>query len=528
MLVSTLCFTLVVSAFTGEDDKLVKAAEDVRKAATAPNRGDDGRPLPLFASWNTGGVGEGFTLDWQLTMLRQGRRLLPWFALERPDARLEPHQLKALDECKRLGLPLVFISTQWEHFLTSDKRLFALPPEENANVVGMDGVVQRRISPFGSVPPWKEVGERWGSAPLLQQVQAIYPNPPFVLFLSNNEHLKITWSKIEEDRRYIEKYGSGKDDEFKRKVVGDGWIERYRTLQEGFRSKLPSEEWKKAARFAGYNAFGPETMGRWVNWPQHSLHSGKRMSPWPLAWDGGAPSFYTNNWEMATDYTVFSPQVQCMNWRPMLKHAYKDNPEFWFEMSLWDGAAPKKDNSKRRYYSDRNQEYTPERYAGMAQFGMWLLRPRVVREFRGYRETRTEFEPFTLAVMDAVDRIHENETLAEFWKYGRLVADRSRKHPYEIGIPDLIASEDRWFRLPTSEDPAGRWKLQTELPSFALALVMGEAPTRKWLVYSHSALGEKKKLKTKIPGGREVAIDSPVGGAYWLVEEKGKALRRIE
>jgi hypothetical protein len=520
---------LALCVFVGFDseEKSVKTAEQIRAAAMAPNRGDEGRPLPLFASWNTGGVGEGFTPTWQMTMLNKGHRLLPWFAMERPDSRLEPHQIEALQQCAKLGLPIAFISTQWEHFLTTDKKLFALPPEQNANVVGADGVVQRRISPFGAVLPWKEVGERWGAAPLLKQAQAIHPNPPFVLFLSNNEHVKLSWHKAEEDRRFVEKFGAGKDDEFKRKVVGDGWIERQRTLQDGFRSRLPSEEWKKAARFVGYNAFGPETMGRWVNWMQHSLHTADRFSPWPKAWDGGAPSFYTNNWEMATDYTVFSPQVQCMNWRPMLKHAYKDNPDFWFEMSLWDGATPKKDNSKRRFYSDRKQEYTPERYAGMTQFGMWLLRPRVVREFRGYRETREEFEGFTQAVLAAVDRIHDNEELAEFWKRGKIVPNRGAKHPYDIGIPELIANEDRWFRLATKEDPTGRWRLPTELPSFALALVMGEKPSRRWLVYTHSALGERKKLKTIIPDGPTVAIDSPVAGAYWIVEEGGKT-RRVE
>jgi hypothetical protein len=516
-------------AFQGDADggKLEATAKEIRAAATAPNRGEEGRPLPLFASWNTGGVGEGFTPDWQMSMLKQGRRLLPWFAFERPDSKLEPHQVSALKECKRLGLPIAFVSTQWEHFLTTDKKLFALPPEQNANVVGGDNIPQRRISPFGAVEPWKDVGERWGSSPLLRAAATIYPDPPFVIFLSNNEHVKITWHKIEEDRRYFDQHGPGKDDEFKRKVVGEGWVERYRTLQGAFRSQLP-EGWREKAKFVGYNAFGPETMGRWVNWMQHSLHTRDCMSPWPKAWDGGAPSFYTNNWEMATDYTVFSPQVQAMNWRPMLKHAYKDNPDFWFEMSLWDGATPKKDNSKRRFYSDRQQEYTPERYAGMATYGLWLLRPRVVREFRGYRETRAEFESFTQAVMDAVDRIHANDTLSEFWRFGKIVPDRSRPHPYDIGIPELIAKEDRWFRLPTAEDPTGRWRLHTELPSFALAMVIGEAPDRRWLIYTHSPLGGKQKLKTKIPGGREVAIDSPVGGAYWLVEEKGSRLHRVE
>jgi hypothetical protein len=494
----------------------------IQKAAVSKNQEAGERPLPLFGSWNVGGKGEGYTPAWQRAQIEAGHKLLPWFPLESPTAELSSEHVEILKQFAEWKLPISFISTQWESLLTTDKqrRFLDLPESENPHVIGGDGIPQRRVSPMGSIKPWFQVGREWGSAPALKTAQAIHPNPGRVLLLSNNEHAKIVWSKLEDDRRFLAQYGRAQSDEFKRQFLGDCWIERYRALQQGLKSALLTPEWKQAATCVGYNAFGLETIGRWPHWVRYSLHVPGRFSPWPSAWDGGAPSFYTNNWELATDYTVFSPQVQCMNWLFMLDEAYQANPEFWFEMSLWDGHTPKKPNDKYRYYSDRNQKYTPERYAGMAQFGMWLLRPRVVREFRGYLETRAEHGALTDAVVAAVDRVHDNPVLAEFWRRGRLVPNRKQSHPYAIGIPDAYADADRWFRLETNKDPKGNWKLTTELPAFSLALVLGEAPSRRWLIYSHSALGDQTSLDVHIPDYRWVTIDSTVSGSFWVVEER--------
>jgi len=36
------------------------------------------------------------------------------------------------------------------------------------------------------------------------------------------------------------------------------------------------------------------------------------------------------------------------------------------------------------------------------QFGMWLLRPRLVREYRGYMQTRADFGEYFDAILEAV------------------------------------------------------------------------------------------------------------------------------
>jgi hypothetical protein len=94
-------------------------------------------------------------------------------------------------------------------------------------------------------------------------LQEWYPEPPRVIFLSNNEHGKLHWSQAETAKRYLDRYGKGKDGNFKRKTVADGFVERYRVLQEGMREGLTNPAWKKNAVFIAYGDYGPAHFGRW-------------------------------------------------------------------------------------------------------------------------------------------------------------------------------------------------------------------------------------------------------------------------
>ena len=117
----------------------------------------------------------------------------------------------------------------------------------------------------------------------MKRIQAWYPDPPLVLLVSNNEHGKLAWNEVEQSPRYLAKYGRGHSDDFKRKVVGDGWIERYGALLEGMRAGLASPQWKKNVRFIGYEAFAPVHFGRWSGWKEYSLITAGRLDPSPCA-----------------------------------------------------------------------------------------------------------------------------------------------------------------------------------------------------------------------------------------------------
>ena len=289
------------------------------------------------------------------------------------------------------------MGTQWESLLSTSPEFSKLPLDKNPNVIDLNGKVLPSGSPFGPVELWREVGRKWTSTPIMKKLQEIYPDPPLVLFVSNNEHRKLQWKDAEGSLRYLALYGKGKDDAFKRKVIGDGFIERYRALQEGMREGLTAKSWKDKAVFIGYEAFGGSAFARWGGWIEYSLYTPGRIEPWPLAWDGASVPFYTHNWDGSTDFTVWSPQIQSMNWVFMLQEAYRLNHIFWFELSTWDGHELSQVNDKRNYYAKLGQAYNPERYGGMVQFGMWLLRPRAVREFRGWaRDCRRRRARFPL------------------------------------------------------------------------------------------------------------------------------------
>lgn len=489
-------------------------------------------PLPLAGHWNLGESENGFAPEYQMKMVEQGHQLLPWFLMPniyaRPD---DPRWIRyyetAIKSSARLKLPISFVGTQWEGRLSLDDEFFKLPIEKNANVIKIDGTIKRELSPFGPPQTWYQVGKTWTSSLMIKRLQELYPNPPIILFVSNNESARLSWKNAEEDRRYIERFGKGRSDDFKRNAVANGWIECYRALLKGMREGLGNNAWRDKAIFIGYDAFGPPHFARWSGWMEYSLYSTGRIDPWPYVWDGASPSYYLFNWSSITDYTVFSPQVESMNWIFMLNEARKVNPNFWFEISTWDGHEAALDNDKRKSFARAGQNYTPERYGGMIQFGMWLLRPRVVREFRAYQDTLSEAEPYFLPIIAAVDRVHNNPVLSEFWRTGQMVSNRRHQHPYQSIVPGEYQSLDRWFLLDTSIDPARPLELNTELPVFALTLVNGTFPKRRWLVYAHSPLKTRSKIKVTIPGYRSIDINVTVGGSFYLVDEKSNSVKPV-
>jgi len=511
------------------DTIALSVSEAIRSEATRPDLSEVGRPLPLAAHWNTGQLAGGFSPAYQMQLIQQGHHILSWFQM--PDPYEKPlgdvYYEGPVKEAARHGLPISFVGTEWERYLSDDPAYSKLPGAMNPNVVTKDRKVKDKVSPFGPVAPWYDLGKKWTTTKLLQRLQAWYPNPPLVLFLSNNEHRKLQWHEVEEDVRYIERYGASRTDEFKREVVGDGWIERYRTLQKGMKDGLTNQNWRQRSRLIAYNAFGLSVLGRWGGWEKYSLYASNRLEPWPLAWDGTSSSYYVNDWDSSTDYRVMSPQVQSMNWVFMQKEAYNLNPEFWFEISTWDGHVPAERTDKREFYARRGQVFSPERYEGFVQFGMWLLRPRIIREFRGWRDTAEHSGAYFMAVVNSVDRVHNNPILRRFWRKGDLVVNPDYRHPYQISIPKDYQGVQRWFLLSTDKDPKRPWDLETELPVFSIALVIGKQPTREWLVYAHSPIRETKNVTISLPGYGQVTIDSSPRGVFYQVFEANKQIVKL-
>jgi hypothetical protein len=533
-----------------------RLASEIRDEATRPNRGDVGRPLPLAAHWNNSGADHtGFTPKYQLELLKKGHHILPWLewpptdqwleaTFKKGDARRQQYidnRLKEYEpvvkEMARQKLPISFLATQWESNLTYDRAYRELPAEKNPNVIGLDGKVQHRVDPMGPIEPWQQLGRTWTDNSFLKQIQEWYPDPPLVLLISNNEHAKLPWNEVETSKRYVDKYGKGKPNDFKRKVVSDGWVERYKALLDSMRAGLANEQWKKAARFVGYEAFPPVHFGRWGGWKEYSVYTPGRLDPQPVVWDGGSPSYYLHNWMALTDYTLWSPQVETMNWVFMLDEIHRTRPEFWFELSTWDGDQPGAGNDKRKFYVRQGQRFTPARYEGFVQYGMWLMRPRVVRDFRGYLEPVEYAGPYFEPILAAVDRIYTDPVLQKFWRKGTLVPNRRGKHPYQADIPPEYKDVERWFLLETNVSPKGLRATefdnanpptrQTEIPVFALALALGSAPEREWLVYAHAPQRAHTGVAITLPDFGPLTVDVSQSGSFFHVKEKGKEVRAV-
>ena len=501
-----------------------RAVEAIRAAATAAPA--EAHPLPLAASWNDGEVVTGFGPPYQVEQIRQGGYLLPWFRLAPPrvgPARVgeEANPSHATDRYAVPGdalyyepavrylaqqrLPLSFESTQWESILWQSAPDYA--------PLGADGK-PLPLSPFGPVALWYAVGQAWARQPALRTLQQLYPDPPRVLFISNNEQAKQSATDLHAAAGPV----MDAPTIARRRAIGDAWIEKYRALLRGFRDGL-SESWRSHALFIGYDAFVTPAMGRWSGWLDYSLYVPGRTDPWAYGWDGASVSLYVHDWAGDSDYTVWSPQIESMNWVAELDQVRRANPAFWFELSTWDGQQPGQPTDKLRFYAQRGQQLTAERYGGMVQFGMWLLRPRAVREFRNPRDDRIRFGAYFDALLAAVARVHDDPLLADFWHNGRLLQNPNGRHPYETALPAELAARPRWFLLDAAANPPRPWDLTTPLKVFAIVLEKGTKPTRQWLIYAFSPQDAAVDTDVQIPGAERQPVRALRGGSFTLVTE---------
>lgn len=538
-----------------------RVAAEIRREVLLPPAGPKGRPLPLASHWNVGTVRGTFAPDHQIGLIQQGHHVLPWMSWpsgDPEDERFKNYYQRLLEYFGKLDLPISIRGTQWEAMLV--RKEYRDEPESRwAGVIAPDGKRVPKLSPFGAIEPWKDPARQYVETPAMKRVQQLYPDPPLVLLVSNNEPPDLRWSKhgpLEElSKRYLQRYGRGRDDEFRRKVVARGWMERYPVMFNAMRDALENKTWEKNVRFVGYGAFGPSHFGRWDGWKVYSLITDEWTSPDWHYWQGGSPSYYTHNWNQNRDHWVFSTQVESMNWIFMLDEARRVNPDFWFEISTWDGnevnrwmegvgaqtpeqlvrnssvgLSPQqrtrideklvKKSKALRYLVD-GQTYPPERAAGWVQFGIWLLRPRVVREFRGHATPLVPVKPYWMETVKAVDRVWANQTLTEFWRHGRLVPNKAHRHPYQTDVPAKYHDTLRWYLLDTNLDPARPWEQTTTLPVFALALVRGEKGNRQWLVYAHSPLANRQGVEISVPGFGQVTVDVSRAGTFYLIDEPG-------
>ena len=605
-----------------------QAVQMIKAEALRSPLGEEGRPLPLASSWESGVGSWGLTgypqyvprpekegslnLQAQLRLIEQGHHWLPVSPfpfvaatkVQHPEGsawfNFEGHYT-AWDTIATLGLPVTFVNTQFDAPLynqsgTTD-RWVKLPPSQNPNYLqagkvyrranlaagaiattkgsrtvrvtlpdasGLDTLPESRIwfikpiavgglelsgerwqlltvegneitfnhaneaaetatgggvlfevatvrsvaDPMGPTGPWREAGVWWmteyaGKDQAIngwKNLQQRYPTPSRLIFLSNNEGRVLRQYNVKESKRYMDAYGDKTDLKFAQQVLAKGIDERHEQMFSGMWSAMPLE-WARVSKMVAYNEV--VTFDGNIGYYQRS-------------WEGASPEYYLAPYKPTSDFTVASPQAEYMNVKWQLELVYQDNPDFWYEMSVWDG--------KRAWYAEQNDPFTPERYKAWIQYGMWLTRPRVVREFRNTGETReaTGVDYFN-KFLEAVDDVYADPLKVRFWRKGTVVANTSRPSPYYKFKDEEYASIPKWFNLNTSLDrfpPAGQQvDMKTEMPVWALALVLGDAPKREWLVYAYSPKQNRTQVTISIPEYRDITLDVPQAGVFHHVVE---------
>ncbi len=514
---------------------MLPVIDAIRTEALRTNNDPIGKPLPLFARWNNAlylGDGKGYEQNSPyhpnriVEMINQGHYVLPYFQII-PNGWSWATEEKAIKRFAQLQLPINITAGQPEMDLCQSPYA-DLPSDRNPCIIKTDGTRESRLSPFGSTELWKEVAQKWIAEPWvwepkrLQALQEWYSNPPLILWSFNNEAGKLSWTEVENEKRYKDLYGTGRSDAFKREVVANGWIERYAAFQDGVRSGI-SRSWADKSVMVGYGAFIGYDIFRWWGWGDYGLYvPSKFLDPNPLIWEGGSPDYYAYDWNGSSDHTVWGPQVGSMSYVFALEEAFRINPKFWWELSTWDGSYSK----RQRYESEDGKPYTPERYQGFMQFGLWLNRPRVLREFQLYEASADVAQKYSLKLMDVVDRVHNTPTLRRFWRKGYLVPHPTQGHPWQDSVPQEFATRKRWFMLDCDVNPPYPWSgvenYSLDIPVFAIAYQLGSAPQREWLIVAYSPRGNRAGVKLQLPGYGSVKADIRVEGSmYYIVEGKG-------
>jgi hypothetical protein len=527
--------------------------DEIRSAALAPNNdGVNGRALPLAGSWLNGWYKYRYNYDDSKLMLepseiiglieKQHHLLVNFWHLDpvyssdftirgyydnylngAKDTTKE-YTGNAIDYLKLKNQPIVIGGTQYEQDLYLKAPYNSQPYATSPLVYSVLNGVQNFVTPCPPADHWNSVGIDWTGSDIMADFQSLYPSPPKIIFLSNNESKKLNWASVtysgvwspaSDDQHYRDSHPdySIQSDNDKRHSVADGWTTCYGNMIDGMRSGLTAA-WENNSIFAGYCASGPwGCFGRFNGWTSYSLHYDSEIAWEQQVWDGGSMSYYLNP---NSDYKVMSLQVAAQNRVFMLADQLSDNPDFWHELSVWHGGSD--------YISglqSLGQTYNSSRYKGLVQFGMFLLTPRIVRHFMLWTASRnadSEGTEYFDAVMDAVDRVHSDPALKKFWKYGVIVENASRIHPYQTDVPAEFASRARWFQLNTNLDPV-TLTLTTEIPVFALARVIGLTPNREWLVYAHSPLQDRVGVTITIPGYGNIVADVSREGTFIHLKE---------
>lgn len=534
-----------------------------------------------------------------LDMHERGHAILPTFPTNTTPG--TSYQIKTLLKVKDLGLPVDLIGRQIEMDLFSNDYTYkdidrdsatntftgsSAIDSANPNNIKLDGVFDSplKLDPLGpeeQINLWREIGARESGLKTFKFMTEAYPSPYDIRMVNNYEVPRMEGiSLYAGSKRYGELGYPAIEDSFpnttecpyfavknectrralRNRVAGDGWMERYRAMFQSWRDNTIEPSWKNI-KFLAYGAF-PDLYFRAyrsANWAAftstHTTYESDilpdtnntvpRLSYYPYAWDGGSPEIYLKVADQ--DIYLVGPQFGTMNWVFMLKDARIINPDYYFEISVWDG-----DNPLLR-------DMTPDRYAGNIQYSMWMTRPQAIREFKSNSDTWEQNLPQFLALTKIVDRVHNQPVLKDFWQNGSLVENPVGHHPFQaVTMAKDYFDEDirtkydtgRWFHLYSNLDEPNRidqdgdgikdgfadfddsslatkTATNVEIPVFSTALVKGTTPNREWLVYTYSPKQDRTGVTVTVPDFGDILVNPKQVGSFYHLKESDNSVVEI-
>ena len=559
------------------------AEEDLRQWVNNGYLDPSGRPLPLTGNWmcelprpskQAGDSPLGWDPNYFVELIKQGHHVIPTFidtmsvttrafgagepsqkAKENIEALISEYR-PALEFCRDHKLPIAFRGWNYATYpftlqiRRSEISKEPIKPEQDPRLL-IGGKAAREnnpdMDPCGPIELWQEFGTFWFNNPLMVEIQKIYPDPPLVIFLDNNEAGKVGKVDPKSDR-FLAKYGAGPhDEEFLKKVAAEGYDELYKALFDAARAACVSPSWSKNLRFIAYNSLKPPH-------------------------DGGMPEYYDNDWQPTkTDFGAAGLQSDAMGMFLGQTKVVNENPSFLWSSIFWDGewmgniwrsrGKGKASPAKPFQYASAGQRWDFNRYEGDFQFGLWVMRPKLYFEFRGDPRRNAYMDGAWQRALAMVDRPWTNPVLRDFWRFGKLVPNRFEPPARQPGKWAEWTEEqktnylklDRGFLLTCDANPPrGAWVPEAEMRAnkltepvpfyeegkdpwknaslrvFSVALVRGEQPNRSWLIYAHAPLGAVANTKVQLPGYGDVKLDSvSMSGSFFAVNEADRSVKTL-
>ena len=555
---AALLCVIVLACSAGAADSRRSAAGEIAQWANLPADGPAGRPLPLTGSWMAEKM---YGPDRFVEMIENGNHVLitfldPSFVAARRElqnnedfkaGRIDEYYRGPLEYARKHKLPIAIRGWNWSQSVKKYQTLQEragkeIPLDQQARMI-IDGKPGRRLDPFGPVDAWRDWGTFWFGNEMMRQIQEIYPDPPMVIFLNNNEGPKVRNPNQIPDgyERLVAEFGEGVDSDLeKARAIRKGYQKRYAVLFASAREAMTKPAWKDNVKFVAYNnLWGTGYIGHGDR-PRQGIwfEPDEGWLEWRM-YDGGMPELYDNDWQPGkSDHTPNGPQVEAMSYYSVQDRIFGRDPDFYWASIVWEGARVgnvwrgRRSTSKPYHYITRGQRWDFKRYEGWMQFCLWAARPRCFREFRWPPSDDHAYDAGTwAALVRTVDRPWANQTLREFWRFGEPVHNADQKHPFPLGEdqPQWLKELDRWYLLSCDANPAREtWDHHTPLRVFALAMELGEKPDRRWMLYAHAPLGAVAQPTVEVPGFGEVKLPSvPKSGSFFHVREADKSVEPL-